>query len=463
MVTVRRLVDPPDLPSPASSGWPWLTQFRQQAWQAFTDQGLPDRRLEEWKYTNIKTLAATGFQYGAAPYAAPSVAQLCRHWLDDEGDDSVFRVQRLLFVAGRFEPQLSRLSALPGGALLLPLSQALEQQQPLIQSHLGQVARHGGHPFAALNSLWWEDGLVLYLPAGCRLQQPVHCLFYTPGGEDSRASFPRLLIVLEAGAQALVLEDYLGRAPQETAAQQEAQQPAAQLTNALSEVRLAAGASLKHCTLLRDSAQGQHIGGLHVEQAASSRFQSFSLALSGAMCRRDVQVRLQGEGAEALLNGLYLLAGRQHLDNHLRVDHLLPGCRSEVLYKGVLFDRAHGVFSGQAVVHPGAQRSDARQVNKNLLLSEGAEIDSKPELQIEADDVQCSHGAAVGQLDPQALFYLASRGLDPESAQTLLTLAFARETLDRLDQGPLRQRLLELTIKTLNSRIGAASARRTPS
>ncbi|MEH6651245.1 MAG: Fe-S cluster assembly protein SufD [Motiliproteus sp.] len=436
--------------SPPVSNWPWLAEFRRKAQLDFRSQGLPNTRLEQWKYTSIKALADTEFQVDTdAMDVQSSLLQRDKaEYL--KAEQSAAEDDRLVFLAGRFQAGLSRISPLPPGAKLLSLRQALEQEHPLVRAHLGRIAKHQGHPFAALNSLWLDDGLFLYLPADCQLRRTVHCLFYSPSGPSSFTSYPRLLILLESGAQAQLVEEYLG------SIQPGDDNGAAQFTDSLTEVSLADGASLTHCKLLRESAQGHHIAGLHVEQAENSRFQSFSLTLGGGICRNDVQVRLTAGGAETRLDGLYLLGGRQHLDNHLRIDHLQPGCRSEVFYKGILNDRSRGVFNGIAVVHPGAQQSDARQVNKNLMLSIGAEIDTKPELQIEADDVQCSHGAAVGQLDDDALFYLCSRGLERNQARALLTFAFAREALGRIPSGPLSERLEAMTFDALASQMGGA-------
>lgn len=435
MQIARLLNETDEYSSPVSSGWPWLTAFRQQAQQDFSAQGLPTMRQEEWKYTSIKTLAKTPF------YLAPPNAVNKQSKTLSSSNEAVNAKQnyRLTFVAGRFQANWSQLGPLPPGVKLMPIEQAIEQEHGLIQAHMGRIAQHHNHPFAALNSLWLEDGVLLYVPRDCHLEMPIHCLFYSPAGTEPQACYPRLLIVLEPGAQALLIEEYLA------SPQQEQKNGSPNFTDSITEVVLAKGAQLTHYKVLRDNAQSQHIAGIHVEQAANSRFHSFSLALDGGLCRNDIQVRLNAEGAQVQLDGLYILADHQHLDNHLRVDHLKPGCNSEVFYKGVLNGQARGVFNGMAVVHPGAQKSDARQVNKNLLLSKKAEMDTKPELQIEADDVKCSHGATVGQLDNEALFYLSSRGLDRDSASTLLTSAFAHELLNRIPAEQLRKQLTSLT------------------
>ncbi|MEH6824594.1 MAG: Fe-S cluster assembly protein SufD [Motiliproteus sp.] len=442
MPTARLLTESLPEGTLAVSEWSWLRDFRNRGMRAFQSQGLPSRRLEEWKYTGLEALHETPFKVdGVSPMEGASILN---GWVPEAQADE----QRLVFLDGRYQPGFSQPGRMPAEAKLLPLSRALQEERALIQGHLGRIVSPQGQPFAALNSAWLEDGLLLYLPAGCCLERPVHCLFLCSSGSESRASYPRLLIVLEAGAEAQLVEEYRGVATDAGADR------ALQLTAPLTEIRLAQGAQLTHATLWQEEPDTYHLAGLHVEQAASSRFHSLSLALGGGLCRNDVRVRLAGEGAETLLEGLYLLGGRQHLDHHLRVDHLQPACRSELFYKGILNDQAHGVFNGKAVVHPGAQRTDARQINKNLLLSQGAEMDTKPELQIEADDVQCSHGATVGQLDPQALFYLGSRGLKPADAQALLSLAFARETLNRMPAGGLWERLRHRVMERLAAQAG---------
>jgi Fe-S cluster assembly protein SufD len=438
MQNARLLNETDEYNSPVSSEWPWLTAFRQQAQQDFTAQGLPTMQQEAWKYTSIKTLANTPFTL-----ALPGTADKQSTTLNSSNTAvNTKQNYRLTFVAGHFQANGSQLGPLPHGVKLMPLKQALEQEHGLIQAHMGRIAQHHNHPFAALNSLWLEDGILLYVPSDCHLEKPIHCLFYSPAGTEPQACYPRLLIVLEPGAQAQLVEEYL-------APKKEQKNGALNFTDSITEVVLAKGARLTHFKLLRENALGRHIAGIHVEQAGNSCFQSFSLALDGGLCRNDIQIRLNAEGAQVQLDGLYILADQQHLDNHLRVDHLKPGCNSEVFYKGVLNGQARGVFNGMAVVHPGAQKSDARQVNKNLLLSKKAEMDTKPELQIEADDVKCSHGATVGQLDNEALFYLSSRGLDRDSARTLLTSAFAHELLNRIPAGQLRKQLTSLTLDAL--------------
>lgn len=429
---------PPDI-----SGWPWLRAFRQQAQRAFAAQELPTLRQENWKYTNIRSLSETAFS-DAPP---PGAAELAQAENVQQTQALSLPGYRLTFIAGHFQPQLSQLETLSGAARLLPLKQAFEQEQALVENYLGSAMEYPGQPFAALNSARLEDGVLLYLPANCQLSQPIHCLFYTPSGPHSHVSYPRLLLMLEPGAQAQLIEEYLGDpVPPENAA--------AQFTCPLSEIILARDAHLLHGKVLREGPQGHHIAGIHVSQAEQSHLHSISITLGGGICRNDLQVKLHARGAQVRLDGLYMLAGRQHLDNHLRIDHLQAGCRSEVLYKGIIDDRARGVFNGLAVVHPQAQQSDARQINKNLLLSENAEIDTKPELQIDADDVKCSHGATVGQLDKDALFYLGSRGMDQPTARALLTTAFALETLNPLSQGPLREQLAALTGTTLTRQAG---------
>ncbi len=437
------LTQTPDWRALPAANWPWLQRLRQQARSDFLAQGLPGAGLEAWKYTRLGNLDEQRFEIGHGSIRQDSTAVASPCPSTTALQHSPLAGHLLVFQGGHWCAGRSRMLALPPGAKLMSLRQALEQERLFLQHQLGQIARHKGHPFAALNACWMDDGVLLYLPVDTVLSEPVHCRFEAPRDSESAACFPRLLIVLAAGAAAQVIEDHVGDS-----------EPRAHLTNLVAEIRLAEGARLFHGRSVNEGAASQQFAGIHVEQAPGSFYQGFSLALGGSLCRTDLQVRLRGEGARTLLEGLYLLNGRQHLDNHLRVDHLAPGGRSEQFYKGILSGRARAVFNGLAVVHPDAQRSDARQINRNLLLSAGAEVDTKPELQIEADDVKCSHGATVGTLDEEALFYLTSRGLSTRMATGLLTLAFARETLLQLPTETLRNWFQAGMISALNAQLG---------
>jgi len=446
MAEPRRLGDPPDWRCRSGADWPWLQATRRQAFERFRMSGIPDTGVEAWKYTPLGDLAERGFSFvdrASSGTADPECVDPERTDVESPDRDrgSWPAGHRLLFRDGRWCKQGSHLLPLPPGARLMPLREAIERRLPELESALGQVVRLDDQPFAALNAARFDDGVLLYLPRGCMLEQPIYCRFETRAEAEPAASFPRLLVLMEPGSQARLLEEHVGTGSDA-------------LTDLLAEIRLGDDARLFHGRLFAAELNDRRISGIHVRQARGSRYHNYTLTLGGALGRNDLRVGLEGEGAEVLLDGLYLLDELQHLDNHLRVDHHRPGGRSDQFYKGILGGRARAVFNGLAVVHPDAQRSDARQINRNLLLSAGAEVDTKPELQIEADDVKCSHGATVGCLDREQLFYLRSRGIDHDSAQALLTFAFARETLQRLPRD-LRRGYEALLTAALSERYGA--------
>jgi Fe-S cluster assembly protein SufD len=289
------------------------------------------------------------------------------------------------------------------------------------------VARAGQTIFADLNAAFTRDGLYLHLAAGVALDAPVHALFVTT--RDDVVAHPRNVVVAEAGAQAFVIEHHVSAGA------------ASYVTNAVTQIDAGPNANVGHCKLQQEAMRAFHIAGVHAMQARSSHFESQSIALGAALARADIATVFADEGCEAALAGLYLASGRQHVDHHTLVDHAKPHGTSRELYKGVLDDGARGVFNGKIVVRPNAQKTDAHLANHNLLLSKSAEIDTKPELTIDADDVKCSHGATVGQLDETALFYLRSRAIDPVTARALLTYAFAHDVVERIRLAPLRKAL----------------------
>jgi Fe-S cluster assembly protein SufD len=280
-----------------------------------------------------------------------------------------------------------------------------------------------------------SDGAYVHLARGVVLEEPIHLLFValTPNA----AAHPRNLVVAEAGAQATVIEHYVGRDGVEY------------FTNAVTQIFAAEGAAVEHCKLQQEAAQGFHVGAIHAAQGRDSRFVSHSMAFGAALARNDITTQFDAAGCTATLNGLYVAGGRQHIDHHTRIDHGRPDGTSREYYRGVLDGRSRGVFNGKVIVHPGAQHTDAEQLNHNLLLSEGSEIDTKPQLEIYADDVKCTHGATVGQLDDAQLFYLRSRGVEEETARALLTYAFAQDVIDRIRIAPVRARLKQLLLSRL--------------
>ena len=408
-------------------GVPWVRKAREQALERFRALGFPTLRDEDWKYTSVALIEKRHFAPTAGtPEAVPEEVLAAHRFPDLDADV-------LVFVGGRFAPQLSRLGRLPEGAMVCSLAELLERgAEPLIP-YFGSEAPAG--PFAAMNTAFASDGAFVHLRRGVKLPRPLHLLFIATGGE--RAAHLRHLVLAEEGAEAVVIEHYVGVAG------------AVAFTNTLTQISVGPGAAVEHVKLQQEDGKTVHMAGIHAEQRRDSRFVSHSMALGAQLARNDIAVTLNAEGCEATLNGLYLVGGRQHVDHHTRIDHAKPHGTSREYYRGVLDGAARGVFNGRVVVHPGAQKTDAEQTNNNLLLSRDAEVDTKPQLEIYADDVKCAHGATVGQLDADMLFYLRSRGLGEVAARNLLTYAFANDVIKRIGLKPLRVRLEEFVVGRL--------------
>ena len=308
-----------------------------------------------------------------------------------------------------------------------------------MEDHLGRHAPLEASPFAALNTAMIQEGGFVRISAGVELSQPIHLLYVATPEATGGVTHPRNLILVERGARAAVVESYVAAGS------------GAYWTNAVSEVSLGAGAWLEHARIQRESEQAYHIGLTHVDQQRDSHYRSFSMGMGGALARHNLHARLNGENVETLLYGLYLTRGEQLVDNHTAIYHDHPNCRSWEVYKGVLDGRSRAVFNGKVFVRPEAQKTDAKQTNRNLLLSEGTKVDTKPQLEIFADDVKCTHGATVGRLDDLALFYARSRGVPASEAQRLLTYAFAAEVTAEISMAPVREELERL----VRERLGA--------
>jgi Fe-S cluster assembly protein SufD len=391
-----------------------LVTRRRQALARFEALGLPSSRLEAWRFTDIGALARSTFS--AAGEVSVDAAVLPQ--IDDTA-------HRLVFVNGRFAPSLSRLRAFPEQALVASVGQALRTHPELIATTLDRLPGLEDNPFAARNSALWEDGAFLHLPRHAVLDAPLHLVFFATGEET--VSHPRNLIVLEEAAMATVVEDYRGHGRY--------------LTCPLTEIHLGPGASLNYCRVQDDDRQAWHMGGLRLRQERDSRIEASLFSAGGRLARTDVTAVLDGEGADCALNGLTLVAGSQLADFHVRVEHARPQGSSRQLFKGILQDKGRAVFDGMIHVRQHAQKTDASQSNRNLLLSKQALANSNPRLEILADDVKCSHGSSIGFLDPDALFYLRSRGIGPDEARALLVYAFANDIVERLTLPTLRRRL----------------------
>lgn len=407
-----------------SAGVPgWLAQLHSSGRDRFAELGFPTSRDEDWRYTDVGPILRAGLDPSAGGAGGLDPAALAPFAL------AGLQAHTLVFVNGRYSPAMSRPGALPAGAYAGSLAGALASNAPGLDAALGQIAGATAHGFAALNTALIDDGLCVLLPAGCSIDSPIHALFLTDAAGHGAVASPRNLIVAGDNARATVIEHHAGTLD------------GPYLTNCLTELRAGPGARIDHYRLQDQGVQSFHVSGLYLELGRDARCTANSVDIGGRLVRNDVYARLAAPGAECELNGLYVATGRQHVDNFTQVDHLQPNGTSREFYKGVLDGRGRSVFHGRVVVHPDAQHTDARQTNNNLLLSRDAEADTKPQLEIYADDVKCSHGATVGQLDADALFYLRARAIDAATARDLLTYAFANEVLNRMELAPLRESL----------------------
>ena len=404
------------------AGPAWLGALRASAYARFAALGLPTTRDEEWKYTSVAALARTAFRPAAALGRVEATLEDLRPLAF-----GVLGRHRAVFVNGRFVPSLSSLGALPAGVEVLSLGQLLlregERARPLLEGRDGESPA----AFTALNGAFLDDGAVVLVAKGVVVPEPIHLLFHAtnPGG-DAPLLNVRNVVVAGRGSQVKLVEAYAGPEGERY------------FSNVVTDVVAEDGAVVDHLKLQRESTAAFHVARLRVTQRRGSRFADLSLALGGALVRNDIDVVFDGEGAECVLDGLFMATGEQHTDTHTRIDHARPRCSSRELYKGILDGKARGVFHGRIVVRKDAQKTDAYQTNKNLLLSRAALVNSTPQLEIFADDVKCKHGSTTGQLDAAALFYLRSRGIDEAAARSLLTYAFASDVVQRVPMDDVR-------------------------
>ena len=402
-----------------ASGAPaWLRELREAGMARFADLGFPSPRLEDWRFTNAAPIADTPF---VLAHGAPAAAAAAPHLLRGVG------LHRLVFVNGRFDAKQSALSGLPDGVTAMSLGEALVREPERVREQLGRSGVHGQSAFAALNTAFVADGAYVHVRAGVEARQPLQLLFVSTGSGAPSVSHPRILVVVERLARVTLVESYAG--------------DGVYWTNAVTELVVGDGARADLYRVQRESEHAYHVATTHTRQGRDSVVNLHPVSFGAALARHDITAVLDGEGARCVLNGLYLGRGSQHIDHHTVIDHAQPHGESHEYFNGVLDDRSRSVFAGRIIVRPGAQRTDSKQTNNNLLLSEEARADSQPQLEIYADDVKCTHGATLGPIDGKALFYLESRGLGSEEARALLTYGFGAEILERMDVPELRAQL----------------------
>ncbi len=405
-----------------------LTALRAAGAEAFARLGFPTTRSEDWKYTSVSAIANTPFvaalERGVGTLDAAALAPYTfgGAW------------PLVVFLNGRFAPALSHISALPDGVRVMDLATAAVQEPELLARHLGVAAPADRDGFTALNAAFAGEGVLIHVAKEMVTDVPVHILHVTDANGAGVMSHPRHLLIAERHAKASVIESYVSLAD------------VSYFTNAVVEVSVDNGATLQLLRIQQESPTAFHVGTVEARQGRDSHFMAFTFQTGAALSRSNVFTVLAGEGCGTTLNGLYMLGNTQHGDHQTRVEHVAPNCFSREAYKGLLDDASHGVFNGKVYVHPEAQKTDGKQTNNTLLLSKDAQIDTKPQLEIFADDVKCTHGATVGRIDETSLFYLKSRGVGQLLARQLLMYAFAADVLETIENEAVKEALEQLTM-----------------
>jgi Fe-S cluster assembly protein SufD len=406
------------------NGQSWLQPLREAALARFASLGFPTTKDEDWRFTSVAPIAQTRFRLAHEVQPVVAVEALVPFLFDGASGP------RVVFVNGRYAPALSSVAGLPPGVAVRGLAEAGgAADRGTVEAHLARYAEYKTDAFLALNTAFLQDGAFVSFPRRTVLAEPVHVLHVSVPGAEPLISHPRHLLLFGEECQAAVIEDYVTLGD------------GVHFSNAVTELVVGENSQVHHYLLERESLAAYNVSTLRIQQGRSSSVTSHSLLLGGALVRRNIHPVLAGDGAECLINGLFLPGGQQHMDNYMKVEHVSPHCDSRQFYKGILDGHARGVFHGRIVVHKGAQKTDAKQTNMNLLLSEDAQIDTKPQLEIYADDVKCTHGATIGQMDEDAIFYLRARGIPAEAARALLLEAFAGESLARMPHQPVREHL----------------------
>lgn len=409
----------------------WLKMLRENAIDRFAQVGFPGVENEDWKYTNVAPFLREEFEI------APTSENIDRAAFatSPETENS-----RLVFVNGKYSAESSNVLAIGDGASVLTLTEAIGDARfaEIVKTHLARLVDYNANGFTALNAALWHDGAFIFVAKNTKVAAPIELLFVET--LENNASFPRVLVLIEQGAEAAVIENYVGT------------DGAKYLTNAVVEIVLADQARLTHTKLQRESHQALHVGATKASLARNSFYDATTITLGAALSRHDIDVKFNQEGAEAFVDGLYLVGETQHTDTHSIIDHAMPNCVSHQTYKGILSDQSRAVFNGKIFVREHASGTNGYQSNKNLLLSNDARVDTKPQLEIFNDDVKCSHGATVGQLEDEEVFYLLSRGLSLDLARNLLTYGFAEEVINKIKIESIKKQLDAAVLNRLDAK-----------
>jgi Fe-S cluster assembly protein SufD len=399
-----------------------LLALRQAGMAGFAGLGFPKLSDEDWRFTNVASIAQLPFTL-----AREAVVNGAETKILDEAAFTKLPGHRLVFVNGFFSAKLSRIKPVGGGVRIENLAAALAGDSALIEKHLGKYAHTANNAFAALNQALFTDGAFIFVPSGAAVAEPVQLIYISSAKQNGETILPRNLVVAEANSKLTVVESYISTGN------------VAYFTNAVTEILAGDHARIEHVKLQDEAVEAFHIATIAGEFGRASNVTVHSFALGAKISRTNIRTKLAGEGLECILNGLYLTRGEQLADHHMIVEHAQPHCASHEYFNGILDDKSKGVFHGRIYVHPLAQKTDAKQTNKNLLLSNDATADTKPQLEIYADDVKCTHGATIGQLNDESIFYLRSRGIDTDMARQMLIHAFAGEIIERIKCEPARE------------------------
>ncbi len=403
----------------------WIDELRQTGIDRFAAVGFPSNKEEEWRFTSVRAIAETAFVAAPVGDAGVGAAEVAAFSF---GEDAAIE---LVFVNGQYSAGLSAVRSLPRGVRVGSIAEVLGSEAGRLEPYLGRLAEVDGNPFVALNTGNIGDGAFVQVARGTVIEKPIHLLFLSRPGERPTASHPRVVMVFEDSVQATIVESYAGAGA------------GVYLTNAVTEIVAGNNCRIDHCKMQQEGLAAFHVATMQTKLGRDTQFVSHSASLGGRLTRNDLNVLMAGEGAYATLNGLVLIGGNQHVDNHTLLDHAVPNCPSHELYKHVLGGKATGVFKGKILVRQDAQKTDSKQTSKSLLLSDDAVMNSQPALEIYADDVKCTHGSTIGPVDEEMVFYLRSRGVSLEAARHLLSYAFAADVTRRIKVEPVRRRLEE--------------------
>ncbi len=419
----------------------WLRTLREKAFGRFCDVGFPTTRDEDWRFTSVAPISQQTFILPPDNSARLNVEDLQPFLLSSA-------ICRLVFVNGHYASELSDSEKIPAGVEVGSLAEAIQKNPKTLEAHLGRYVDTQRDAFCSLNTAFLQDGGYVRIAQGIVLDASIHLLYVSTGSDAPQMVHPRNLLIAERNAQASIVEEHVSLSD------------GILLANAVTELVAAENSVVSFHMIERENRKTSHISTLRIQQERNANVSSHSVLIGGALVRNNVHPVLAGEGGECVINGLFLGDDRQHMDNYMLVEHASPHCASHQFYNGILGGHSHGVFHGRILVHKDAQKTDAKQTNRNLLLSDDAQIDTKPQLEIYADDVKCTHGATIGQIEENSLFYLRSRGLDETSAREMLLLAFAGECLIRIKPGPIRkyvERIVHRSLLEARTSSGAAS------